>query len=188
MRTAVRWILRGITAVIAAAGAWLALTGVSSVWLAGTILLPWPAIGLGRGFSVLMGGFFLVSGIVFTAAGLALLTLAWSMSGLPRPSRLQRWLADERVLRRWRRVSTFTADLDAGMSQRRLTFQHDGHQFDAVEQVAARGVASTEALAWTVSMDGEAVLDIAGGDPVRAPDVVKHVVEWYEIQQPRGDA
>ena len=66
------------------------------------------------------------------------------------------------------------------MSARRVSFIHDGHQFEAMERESGGG-----ALAWAVTMDGAPALEFAGEFPYRDPDVMKRVVEWYEIQKPR---
>jgi hypothetical protein len=78
------------------------------------------------------------------------------------------------------------------MSDRRITFEHDGHRFEAVERVtdpragsrgSPAGGAGEARVAWVVSMDGREVLDFHGQYPYRDADVRKRVLEWYGIQK-----
>ena len=70
------------------------------------------------------------------------------------------------------------------MSDRRITFEHDGHRFEAVERVGDPGPSAGEArVAWVVWMDGREVLDFHGQYPYRDADVRKRVLEWYGIQK-----
>ena len=70
------------------------------------------------------------------------------------------------------------------MSEKRITFEHDGHRFEAVEQVRDSGRSAGEApVTWVVSMDGVEVLDFHGQYPYRDADVRKRVLEWYGIQK-----
>lgn len=70
------------------------------------------------------------------------------------------------------------------MTERRITFTHDGRRFDATEQVTAPSSGAAR-YAWRVSMDGRPALEFSGEFPYRDPDVTKRVVEWYETQKPR---
>jgi len=71
------------------------------------------------------------------------------------------------------------------MSERTVRFQHDGHQFVALEEVRG-GAGTPEAeMHWLVRMDDADVLEFRGEFPYRDEDVRKRVVEWYEIQRPR---
>ncbi len=70
------------------------------------------------------------------------------------------------------------------MSDRRVTFEHDGHRFEAVEQVRPPRPRAGEAqMKWVVSMDGREVLEFQGEFPYRDADVRKRVLEWYGIQK-----
>ena len=71
------------------------------------------------------------------------------------------------------------------MSDRRITFDHDGHRFEAVESEHPPVVpGGTEPqLQWIVSMDGSRVLEFHGEYPYRDADVRKRVLEWYGIQK-----
>ena len=70
------------------------------------------------------------------------------------------------------------------MSERRITFEHDGHRFEAVERVTdPRARTGEAAVTWAVSMDGVEVLDFHGQYPYRDADVRKRVLEWYGIQK-----
>jgi hypothetical protein len=72
------------------------------------------------------------------------------------------------------------------MSDRRITFVHDGHQFEAIQRErrpTAPGAAEPQ-IDWTVRMDGEQVLEFHGEYPYRDADVRKRVLEWYGIQKP----
>ncbi len=71
------------------------------------------------------------------------------------------------------------------MTDRRITFEHDGHRFDAVQserEPAAGGVAERR-VEWVVWMDGDRVLEFRGEYPYRDADVRKRVLEWYGIQK-----
>ena len=70
------------------------------------------------------------------------------------------------------------------MSDRRVTFEYDGHRFEAVERVrGARTPQGGAQVQWVVSMDGHEVLDFHGEYPYRDGDVRKRVLEWYGIQK-----
>ena len=71
------------------------------------------------------------------------------------------------------------------MSDRRITFDHDGHHFEAVEseRAPARPDAREQQLEWVVRMDGNRVLEFRGEYPYRDADVRKRVLEWYGIQK-----
>lgn len=69
------------------------------------------------------------------------------------------------------------------MTDRRLSFEHDGHRFDVVE--ARRDESGREpCFTWHVSLDGRPALDFDGPYPYRDDDVRARVVEWYGIQRP----
>jgi hypothetical protein len=72
------------------------------------------------------------------------------------------------------------------MSDRRVSFTHDGHEFVAVEQAVAATASAPSAYKWAVTMDGAPALEFTGDYPYRDPDVRKRVLEWYGIQKPRG--
>jgi hypothetical protein len=74
------------------------------------------------------------------------------------------------------------------MSERRITFEHDGHRFEAVERERdpARGDNAEPQLEWIVRMDGGDVLEFHGAYPYRDVDVRKRVLEWYGIQKNPG--
>lgn len=70
------------------------------------------------------------------------------------------------------------------MSERHVTFEHDGHQFTAHERrTAAPDAGSEPQYAWTVTMDGRPALEFHGGYPYRDDDVRKRILEWYGIQK-----
>ncbi len=71
------------------------------------------------------------------------------------------------------------------MTDRRLTFDHDGHRFEAVERERepAHPRAGERQVEWVVSMDGNQVLEFHGEYPYRDADVRKRVLEWYGIQK-----
>ncbi len=71
------------------------------------------------------------------------------------------------------------------MTDRRMTFEHDGHRFEAVQSERPPSVAAgTERqFRWVVSMDGDRVLEFHGEYPYRDADVRKRVLEWYGIQK-----
>ncbi len=71
-------------------------------------------------------------------------------------------------------------------SPRQLSFEHDGHRFEAVERVtgASAARAGEPQMRWDVSMDGRPVLEFRGEYPYRDDDVRRRVVEWYGIQKP----
>ena len=71
------------------------------------------------------------------------------------------------------------------MTDRRLTFDHDGHRFEAVERErdSATSGALERQVEWVVSMDGDQVLEFRGEYPYRDADVRKRVLEWYGIQK-----
>jgi hypothetical protein len=71
------------------------------------------------------------------------------------------------------------------MTDRRVSFTHDGHEFVAVEQVDAAAGPAPSACKWAVTMDGAPALEFTGQYPYRDPDVQKRVLEWYGIQKPR---
>ena len=73
------------------------------------------------------------------------------------------------------------------MSDRRITFDHDGHRFEAVESERGPGRpgAGEGQLEWVVWMDGSRVLEFRGEYPYRDADVRKRVLEWYAIQRRR---
>ncbi len=72
------------------------------------------------------------------------------------------------------------------MSDRRITFEHDGHRFEAVQRARPPAVpgGTERQLEWVVSMDGNRVLEFLGEFPYRDADVRKRVLEWYGIQKP----
>lgn len=67
----------------------------------------------------------------------------------------------------------------------RVTFEHDGHRFDAVEH--RPDGAGEPAVRWDVAMDGATVLEFRGPYPYRDDDVRRRVLEWYGIQKPVDD-
>jgi len=71
------------------------------------------------------------------------------------------------------------------MSDRRITFEHDGHRFEAVEneRAAATAAVTERQIEWVVWMDGNRVLEFHGQYPYRDADVRKRVLEWYGIQK-----
>ena len=71
------------------------------------------------------------------------------------------------------------------MSDRRISFEHDGHRFEALERVrdAASPTTAEPQVDWTVSMDGSQVLEFHGEYPYRDADVRRRIVEWYGIQK-----
>ena len=70
------------------------------------------------------------------------------------------------------------------MSDRRVTFEHDGHRFEATERRRAPAGGGVEPqLEWIVRMDGTEVLEFHGEYPYRDADVRKRVLEWYGIQK-----
>ena len=70
------------------------------------------------------------------------------------------------------------------MDERRVSFEHDGHHFELVEE--RRAMAGREPqFVWGVTMDGALALEFEGPYPYRDDDVRARVVEWYEIQQQR---
>jgi hypothetical protein len=74
------------------------------------------------------------------------------------------------------------------MTRRRITFVHDGHSFEALEQATGTGGSGNPAgtaVRWDVRMDGTPALEFSGEFPYRDSDVMKRVVEWYEIQKRR---
>ena len=70
------------------------------------------------------------------------------------------------------------------MSDRRVTFEHDGHRFEAVERVRDPDAPDPQMI-WDVRMDGSPVLEFRGEYPYRDGDIEKRVLEWYAIQKPR---
>ena len=70
------------------------------------------------------------------------------------------------------------------MTQRRIRFELDGHQFEAMERVRDPAAADPS-MTWEVRMDGAPVLEFRGEYPYRDDDIQKRVVEWYAIQKPR---
>jgi hypothetical protein len=71
------------------------------------------------------------------------------------------------------------------MTERCVTFSHDGHRFDAIEHASVAGAAPAS-YHWEVTMDGAPALEFTGEYPYRDPDVHKRVLEWYGIQKPRA--
>jgi hypothetical protein len=73
------------------------------------------------------------------------------------------------------------------MTDRLVTFEHDGHRFEAAERSPSaeggRGAGARE-VDWIVWMDGQQVLEFHGEYPYRDADVRKRVLEWYGIQKP----
>jgi hypothetical protein len=72
------------------------------------------------------------------------------------------------------------------MSDRRITFEHDGHHFEAEQQERepADSRSAEREFEWVVRMDGNRVLEFHGAYPYRDADVRKRVLEWYGIQKP----
>ena len=70
--------------------------------------------------------------------------------------------------------------------QRRFSFEHDGHRFDGIEEVGRTPDGAEPSVHWVVRMDGAPALEFRGPYPYRDEDVRHRVVEWYEIQRPRG--
>lgn len=68
------------------------------------------------------------------------------------------------------------------MTQRYVTFAHDGHEFLADERVVPGADPRYE---WAVRMDGALVLEFGGAFPYRDVDVTNRIVAWYETQRPR---
>ena len=68
------------------------------------------------------------------------------------------------------------------MSEHRVTFEYDGHQFEVSERRRA-GVTAEPRVAWSVTMDGAPVLEFEGPYPYRDADVRARVLEWYGIQR-----
>jgi hypothetical protein len=71
-------------------------------------------------------------------------------------------------------------------STRRIAFEHDGHRFTGTEQQRRTADGVEPEYHWVIDMDGEHALEFHGPYPYRDDDVRKRVLEWYEIQQPRG--
>lgn len=69
------------------------------------------------------------------------------------------------------------------MSERRISFEHDGHRFDAVERRSSAGSMREARVAWAVTMDGAPALEFEGPYPYRDDDVHKRVLAWYAIQR-----
>jgi hypothetical protein len=71
------------------------------------------------------------------------------------------------------------------MTDRRITFEHDGHRFEAVQSERPPSIrgGTERQLEWVVSMDGNRVLEFLGEFPYRDADVRKRVLEWYGIQR-----
>ena len=70
-------------------------------------------------------------------------------------------------------------------ASRRIAFEHDGHRFEGVEEVARTPGAERE-LHWVIRMDGAPALEFRGPHPDRDDDVRARVLEWYAIQHPRA--
>jgi hypothetical protein len=72
------------------------------------------------------------------------------------------------------------------MGNRRITFEHDGHRFEAAQSVdeRTRSGDADPRFKWVVAMDGSRVLEFHGEYPYRDADVRKRVEEWYRIQKP----
>ena len=69
------------------------------------------------------------------------------------------------------------------MTERRVSFEHDGHRFVAVERRAAGTAREEPWFAWSVTLDGGPALQFEGPYPYRDEDVRKRVLEWYAIQK-----
>ena len=67
------------------------------------------------------------------------------------------------------------------MSERRVSFEHDGHRFEAVER--SMGSEGEPRVAWSVTLDGAPALEFDGPYPYRDDDVKKRILEWYAIQK-----
>jgi hypothetical protein len=65
-------------------------------------------------------------------------------------------------------------------SVRCVEFEHDGHHFEAVEQVQD---GPEPQVRWDVRLDGASVLEFRGEYPYRDDDVRRRVLEWYGIQK-----
>jgi hypothetical protein len=70
------------------------------------------------------------------------------------------------------------------MTRRQLSFEVDGHRFEAVERIRDPGAADPHVI-WDVRMDGAPALEFRGEYPYRDGDIEKRVREWYAIQKPR---
>jgi len=70
------------------------------------------------------------------------------------------------------------------MTERRVSFEHDGHRFEAVERQRPAGPAGSPRVAWSVALDGAPALEFEGPYPYRDEDVRRRVLEWYAIQKP----
>ncbi len=72
------------------------------------------------------------------------------------------------------------------MTDRRVTFEHDGHRFEVVQRVRepSSALAAERQVDWVVRMDGGQVLDFHGEYPYRDANVRKRVLEWYGTQKP----
>ena len=71
------------------------------------------------------------------------------------------------------------------MTDRRITFEHDGHRFEAAqsERRSDEPGAVERQVGWVVRMDGAQVLEFHGAYPYRDADVRKRILEWYGIQK-----
>lgn len=95
------WSLHAMSIVIAAAGCWLLWSAVDFLWVAIPLFRPLPAgQGLGSAIGMVMGTFFLLPGMLFGAAGVVVLGIAWWMSSVPSPARLIGTLRSARRSRR----------------------------------------------------------------------------------------
>ena len=71
--------------------------------------------------------------------------------------------------------------------RRHITFDHDGHRFEAAEEVTrAAGSMAEPAVHWVVRMDGAPALEFRGPYPYRDDAVRERVLEWYALQRPRA--
>ena len=69
------------------------------------------------------------------------------------------------------------------MSDHRISFEHDGHRFEAVEQRRSAGARREARVAWAVTVDGAPALEFEGPYPYRDDDVQRRVLAWYVIQR-----
>jgi hypothetical protein len=99
------------------------------------------------------------------------------------PWQVRPWVLAEEGRARF--IGTTLDCVKCEMSDRRISFEHDGHRFEAVEREhAPAGPPSGERqFEWVVRMDGNQVLEFHGAYPYRDADVRKRVLEWYGIQR-----
>ena len=76
------------------------------------------------------------------------------------------------------------SERDTSESQRRISFEHDGHRLEGVATAARTPDGAESAVHWVVRMDGAPALEFRGPYPYRDDDVRKRVLEWYAIQRP----